>query len=316
MKFSVIIPVYNMEKYVRRCLDSVLGQKIDDFEVIAIDDGSTDNSHRILDEYSAIFPQVHVIHQENSGIGAAYRNGLKNASGEYICFVDSDDYIDSSLLQDLNEVVEQYRHPSVIQFGLLFEDESSKVIRCDYPKASVLYGNREILKGHFEQFPTPSLACRAFKKELFDDVIYLDQNIGIDEILIVQLLLKASVIINLEKCYYHVFLREASVSRNDLTRARLKQFINVYDILKDVTKNSSLYAYNNILIKWLKLIQELFFERGMNDQDKAFFLKEFKETYSTVKGTEEYHSQNTIYKIGVCVFALCPDLYRILRKNK
>lgn len=316
MKFSVIIPVYNMEKYVRRCLDSVLGQKIDDFEVIAIDDGSTDNSPRILDEYSANYRQVRVLHQKNSGIGGAIRSGLRVACGEYICFVDSDDYIDACLLQDLDEIIDRYHHPSAIQFGLLFEDESQKEIRRDYPKKAELKGNQEILKEHFERFQTPSLACRAFKKELFDDVVYLDQNIGIDEILIVQLLLKASTIINLEKCYYHVFLREASVSRNDLTRARLKQFINVYDVLKDVTKNSSLYAYNNILIKWLKLIQELFFERGMNDQDKAFFIKEFKETYSTVKGTEEYNSQNTVYKIGVCVFALCPDLYRILRKNK
>lgn len=318
MKFSIIIPVYNMERYIKRCIDSVLKQNvsINEFEVIAIDDGSTDNSPYILDEYSSNYPQVRVIHQENSGIGEAYRNGLSVASGEYICFVDSDDYVEESLLQDLSETIEQYNHPCVIQFGLLFEDEAQNEFRRDYPKASVIKDNQKILEEHFERFQTPSLACRVFRRGLFDGIVFIDQNIGIDEILIVQLLLKASTIISLEKCYYHVFVREASVSRNVLTGVRLKQFENVYEVLTSVTRNTNSYAYYNILIKKLKLIQELYFDEGMKKQDRIKLMTEFKEAYSIVKGTEVYQKQNRVYRSGVNIFIRNPFLYKLLRKTK
>lgn len=93
MLFSIIIPVYNVEKYLRECLDSVLVQNIADYEVILVDDGSTDTSGIICDEYAEKFMQIQVIHQKNAGVAVARNRGLKCASGNYIIFIDSDDYI-------------------------------------------------------------------------------------------------------------------------------------------------------------------------------------------------------------------------------
>lgn len=90
---SVIIPVYNVEKYLHRCLDSVIEQTYKNLEVILIDDGSTDHSGEICDDYAAKDVRIHVIHQENQGVSAARNKGLDTAKGEYIAFVDSDDYI-------------------------------------------------------------------------------------------------------------------------------------------------------------------------------------------------------------------------------
>ena len=90
---SIIIPVYNVEKYLRRCVDSVLGQTYDKLEIILVDDGSTDNSGRICDEYREKDQRIIVIHKENGGLSEARNFGIEKSSGEYISFVDSDDWI-------------------------------------------------------------------------------------------------------------------------------------------------------------------------------------------------------------------------------
>ncbi|HEM5303194.1 TPA: glycosyltransferase family 2 protein, partial [Streptococcus suis] len=90
---SVIIPVYQVEKYLKRCIDSVLAQKFIDYEIILVDDGSTDSSPAICDAYSAEYPHISVIHKENGGLSDARNVGIKHAAGEYIFFLDSDDWI-------------------------------------------------------------------------------------------------------------------------------------------------------------------------------------------------------------------------------
>lgn len=92
-KISVIVPVYNVEKYIHRCVDSILTQTFTDFEVLLIDDGSTDRSGEICDEYRKVDVRVRVFHQENGGVSKARNVGLENANGEWVTFVDSDDYV-------------------------------------------------------------------------------------------------------------------------------------------------------------------------------------------------------------------------------
>jgi len=92
-RVSIIIPVYRTENYIRQCLDSVVNQTLTDIEIIVIDDGSPDNSGRIADEYAARDKRIHIIHTENRGAGSAKNTGLDSATGEYIGFVDSDDWV-------------------------------------------------------------------------------------------------------------------------------------------------------------------------------------------------------------------------------
>lgn len=103
---SVIVPVYKAEKYLHRCVDSILAQSYADFELLLIDDGSPDNSGAICDEYAAKDSRVRVFHKENGGVSSARNLGLDNARGEWITFVDSDDYIEQDFLSIPNDVVE------------------------------------------------------------------------------------------------------------------------------------------------------------------------------------------------------------------
>ncbi len=103
MSFSIIIPVYNVASYLRQCLDSVLNQTFDDWEAICVNDGSTDGSAAILDEYAATDGRFRIITQSNGGLSAARNAGLKIAQGEYVLFLDSDDWLEHIALQTLNE---------------------------------------------------------------------------------------------------------------------------------------------------------------------------------------------------------------------
>ena len=105
--FSIIIPVYNVAPYLRECLDSVLAQTFTDWEAICVDDGSTDGSGAILDEYAAKDKRFKVIHQKNAGASAARNNGLKLANGEWLCFIDADDYVDANYLSSFFAVKEK-----------------------------------------------------------------------------------------------------------------------------------------------------------------------------------------------------------------
>lgn len=118
MIFSVIIPIYNVEKYLRECIDSVLSQNFEDYEIILVNDGSPDNCGKICDEYGDKYSHIKVIHKENGGLSDARNFGMKAASGNYLIFLDSDDFWEgTNVLSDLFEIIKRDRNPDVILHG-------------------------------------------------------------------------------------------------------------------------------------------------------------------------------------------------------
>lgn len=113
MLFSIIVPVYNVEKYLSECINSILNQSYKDFELILIDDGSTDNSGKLCDEYELYDERIRVVHKKNEGHTSARMAGLRMAQGEYCCFIDSDDYICSDFLFNFYKIIEIYS-PEII----------------------------------------------------------------------------------------------------------------------------------------------------------------------------------------------------------
>ena len=133
MKFSILIPVYNVEPYLSRCLDSILAQKIFSYEVILVNDGSTDSSGSICDHYVQKYPQqLHVIHKKNEGVFSARKVGLVEAKGGYICFLDSDDYWEPNYLEVLVEELTK-NNPDVIIFGHNLVGDSHRILAIKHP---------------------------------------------------------------------------------------------------------------------------------------------------------------------------------------
>ena len=114
-RISVTVPVYNVENYLERCLNSLINQTFkEEYEIICVDDGSTDNSGKILDEYAQLYSNIKVIHQENQGLSEARNTALRHVQGEYTMFVDSDDWLELNTLEKLYKYARKYRNDVVI----------------------------------------------------------------------------------------------------------------------------------------------------------------------------------------------------------
>lgn len=131
-KVSVIIPVYNVEKYLRKCLDSVINQTLKDIEIICVDDGSTDGSGKILDEYAQKDERIKVIHQKNQGLACSRNNAMKIAQGEYILFLDSDDYIREDTCEILFKQALAHNLDMLSFSGINFDNNSGKLQKNTY----------------------------------------------------------------------------------------------------------------------------------------------------------------------------------------
>lgn len=127
MKVSVIIPVYNVELYLEECLNSILNQNFDSYEVIAINDGSTDNSLDILKKYSQNYSNLVIIDKSNVGVGDCRNKGLEIAKGEYIYFLDSDDYVDKNLLNKVYNIAKKGNY-DMVSWGFYFINQDGKII--------------------------------------------------------------------------------------------------------------------------------------------------------------------------------------------
>ena len=139
-EISVIVPVYQVEKYIRQCVDSILAQTFTDFELILVDDGSKDNSGKICDEYAEKDQRVRVIHKENGGLSDARNHGLDNAVGKYFMFVDADDYIAPETAECLyKNIIKEEADIAVCNFRYFFEEDGKKDFSTEN-KAEVLSG--------------------------------------------------------------------------------------------------------------------------------------------------------------------------------
>ena len=139
VEVSVIIPVYNVETKLRRCIESIINQSFSDFELILVDDGSTDCSGSICDEYAQKQSNIHVIHQKNSGVSSARNKGIACSNGKYITFVDSDDYVEGEYLQVLYDGMKNDCELAVCGIYFCSEDSDEKVIQKEYEDFEVVF---------------------------------------------------------------------------------------------------------------------------------------------------------------------------------
>lgn len=148
-KVSIIVPVYNMEKYLNKCMDSLVNQTLEDIEIITINDGSKDSSLKILNEYKEKYPnKVVIINQENQGISVARNNGINAATGKYIGFVDSDDYVKTDMFEKLYKKIEKTKSDIVIcdyEKYFMNTEEFKYVNVVDYIKCDSLYSDTSII---------------------------------------------------------------------------------------------------------------------------------------------------------------------------
>lgn len=166
---SIIIPVYNVEQYLSKCLESIIKQTYNNIEIILIDDGSSDNSKKICDEYLQKDSRIVVIHKDNEGVSIARNTGLDIAKGEYISFIDADDYIDQDMYEFLlNNLIENNADISSCGYNKVFEDRIEKGIGSD---SNLLLDNVDAVKETIKKRNLfPSVWAKLYKKDCIGDI--------------------------------------------------------------------------------------------------------------------------------------------------
>ena len=204
-KITVIIPVYNVEKYLRKCLNSVLTQTYTNLEVILVDDGSPDNCPAICDEYAAQDERVRVIHQMNAGVSAARNAGLDAATGDYVGFVDSDDWIEPDMYETLCRLAtESNADMAYVDYVV---DRVNVPSEREYSEKTVLLSKEETLRAIFAGVTLNGMVSLYIaRRELFSGVRFaLDITVAEDILVAVQLVLQANhVAYRSHLCYHYV----------------------------------------------------------------------------------------------------------------
>lgn len=239
-KISVIIPAYNIENEISRCLNSVLKQTYKNIEIIVVDDGSSDRTLEILNLYEQKYDNVIVVHQENQGVFSARLNGIKRATGKWIGFVDGDDEIEEEMYFSLMKNAMEYQADiSHCGYGMDFPDRTDLYYGTD----RIIYqdnhtGLKDLLSGIFIE---PALVNKLYRKNLLDGIENekgLDSTIRINEDLLMNFYLfkKAKKAIYYDKCYYHYIIRKNSASTSKINKNKLEDPKKVLMILLSETK--------------------------------------------------------------------------------
>lgn len=216
-KISVIIPIYNTGRYLPECVESVRKQTLQDIEIILVDDESPDNAPQLCDEYARQDERVKVVHKKNGGLGFARNSGLDVAIGEYVSFIDSDDFISSNMMQTLYEVAKQYDADDV-RSGTIFYNNGKKTFRHDVNQTKVYRGSEEVKSFVFDLLgPLPeesrdvkymmSVCLALHKRSVIEEncVRFTSERKTLSEDLIFDLDLfpKMNCIVCIPDCFYH-----------------------------------------------------------------------------------------------------------------
>lgn len=208
VKVSIIIPVYNMEKYLTECLDSVLSQSLEDIEIICINDGSDDSSLNILNDYKKD-SRVKVASQENRGAGAGRNHGLEYACGEYVYFMDSDDYLEHDALEKCYNLAIDKEADFVIFKICNFYDETGDVIDDDYysmPHLRQIVGTDTFCYDDVSKIALDLCVCppgNLFKRDFIEDIRFPEGLLFEDNVFFTHALFKAQKIVFLDEFLYH-----------------------------------------------------------------------------------------------------------------
>lgn len=252
-KITVIIPVYNVEEYLRRCIDSVINQTYRNLEIICINDGSTDNCGKILDEYAKKDDRIIVIHQKNKGVAAAKNRGLEIMTGSHVGFVDSDDWIEPEFFEEAH--AEIIKNNADIFCSGIYEDKDDICTKRENKlavKNGILDRNDVLLyvfkRDYYKNFGA-YLWNKLFRAELFECVRFDEQlKVAEDILAFVECVLKGKKFVYTDKAYYHYFQRSTSLIHSvDLSKK--ETLLHSYDKIIKLTEKCGI---NEEILTWIK----------------------------------------------------------------
>lgn len=311
---SIIVPVYNIENYLDRCLKSLLEQTYKNIEIILVDDGSTDGSSEVCNHYREIDKRVVVIHQKNGGVSKARNAGIMAAKGEYIMFVDGDDFVNNQIVEMLYRTVTEKK----VKFAfcdLVVRTLSGEEKRCDIP--SCVYDKKFINENFFFDNNMKELLWGPYQKlfnaDLIKDIRFSNYALGEDMLFVYRVIQQVDSIAYVNYPGYYYVHREGSAAKSNFSLKNFDYLYAVYDIAK-ICKEKAPYAYSicqdwvfyNSLIIFRAIIVNGYKNNCSNEYNK---LKDYLRNHSK----KSFASLSFKRKLDYFFSLYMPFIYRLIK---
>lgn len=301
---SVIIPVYNVEKYIEECVESIINQTYKNMEIILVDDGSTDNSGKICDEYIEKDERIKVIHKKNGGLSSARNEGIKIANGKYLTFIDSDDYITSDMIEELYLSLTKTNSDISICKTTTKENKLNHETNNDI----LIFDSHDAIKEILlDRLFTTSATSKLYKKDLFDNIEYPIGMIYEDYATTYKLFHLADKISYIPSYKYYYRYNNEGITKSKFTNKQLDYFKvskelisfmheNYKDLVPYAQKRNSSYA-----VSFFRFMCQ---SNKYEGKTAEFLIREFKSYFLKYILSDE-KAVKKFYGIIMCI---CPKL--------
>lgn len=314
-EISVVVPVYNVEKYLERCLESILGQTFTNYEIVLVEDGTQDNSGVICDRYAEKYKCVRVIHQENKGLALARKTGLENAAGNYILFVDSDDWIHKNMLEEMYRVMKENQADIVCCQCTRVNEKGKQIIDVEMDVQQIVCGHS--LESACQMFVTRYLSPSAWGKLIYAPLLGKvdfkgNLAIGEEHDMVTQLISLAKRVSIISDGFYYYYWRTDSISHAGYNEKYYNSFKN-YLCLRD----KAVADYSEIKFN----INAYFAEYEMAVitamcRNKSYDWNVIRELQKDLKGNikDIFRNLNTPFYLKICalMIIMCPSVFIFL----
>lgn len=321
-KISVIVAIYNVEKFLDKCIDSISNQSYSNIEIILVNDGSTDNSKKICDKWAKKDSRIKIINKSNGGLSDARNIGIRNSNGEYICFIDGDDYIDKDMVSKMFRAIDENEAEiSICNRYHVFEN-GNKFIKFEQKEKNIIMNSEEAIfqMNSFKSFDM-SACTKMFKRKLFENIEFPKGKISEDFYVMYKLFDKANKIVSISDPLYFYYQRNGSITKNkkfnyDFIRAAYEQcmfvekkYPNLKDCVRTAYASANMTSYNSMINFKAKVPQKIQKELRSNVKENYKYIKENKD----IKKIKKVQAFLFIYNIGF--YNLIYKIYKFKEKN-
>ena len=292
IKVSVIVPVYNVEKYLAKCLDTLVNQTLKEIEIIVVNDGSPDNSKAIIDKYAKKYKNIKAYDKENGGLSDARNFGLKKATGKYIAFVDSDDYVEEDMYEKMyNKAISGNFDMVVCDLNYLYED-SDKVVRA---YSNIKNDTTNIKEAMINIYP--AAWNKIYKKELFKTGIEFKKGVWFEDVEFIYRLLPYVKTIGVVSEPFNQYLQRQGSITSSIDK-RIYNYIDNWNGIVKFYKENNLYNeyYKELEYSYVRYIYATFLKQA-SKYNKEDYLQAVDEAIKNVKKYfPNYHKNKYFYK--------------------
>lgn len=314
---SIIVPAYNAEKYIKRCIDSLISQdSFENFEVLLIDDGSTDQTGLLMDKYAENYTNIKVFHISNNGVSNARNYGIENSQGEYIAFVDADDWVEKACYKRMYQSGKN-ENADIVAAGINVDNDIKTIVSRPLTDQDRLINKKEGIKGFLYGNIDVHVCNKIFKKKMilnyrFDPSIKIAE----DRLFLFECLLNADKTILLSSSYYHYYQNGISAMNQKFSEKNLDD-IKVAKKILELTKKS----YH----EFLPYAEAMMIEvecRLYGDMVKYKEISKYKDDFCQLeKDIRNYRLTKNLkylskkHAMAIAVLKINPNLYNIMRNN-